>query len=392
MNAREPDDLALLRAAHRRARSQAAHARESQLDEAAPRRAEKFDFKTAGEQYGLLVAWALLILLFGAFTPTMFTWPPYASMLGFNSIVVVLTLGLIIPLTAGDFDLSVASTLTLSAMLVAILNVKIGVPILVAGVSRVARRRSDRRHQRLLHPLFSHPFADRHARRRLFRQWRDPVDLEFGGGVRPVAVAAVSAVVFSTKLLGVSLLFWYALILTFVLWYVFESPAGAAPAVRRARARGRAALRRQGRARARAIADRLGRRRGLRRRALYRNARLRRSDLRASPSCCRLSRRRFSVRPRSIPDASTPGARSSRSSSCRPAFSASTSSAPTASCRTCSTAAASWSRCRFRNSCASGRRWTEPGEDLSGRYNDQAQSRRGACAPANSSSRPACTT
>ena len=76
--------------------------------------------------------------LFGLFTPTMFTWPPYASMLGFNAIIVVLTLGLIIPLTAGDFDLSVASTLTLSAMLVAILNVKGGVPIPVAVLVALA--------------------------------------------------------------------------------------------------------------------------------------------------------------------------------------------------------------------------------------------------------------
>ena len=55
------------------------------------------------EKYGLVAAWVVLILLFGAFTPTMFTWPPYASMLGFNAIIVVLTLGLIIPLTRRRF-------------------------------------------------------------------------------------------------------------------------------------------------------------------------------------------------------------------------------------------------------------------------------------------------
>jgi len=76
--------------------------------------ARGFDFKSAAEKYGLIGAWAVMILLFGLFTPTMFSWPPYTSMLGFNAIIVVLTLGLIIPLTAGDFDLSVASTLTLS--------------------------------------------------------------------------------------------------------------------------------------------------------------------------------------------------------------------------------------------------------------------------------------
>jgi ribose transport system permease protein len=51
-------------------------------------------------------------------------------------VIVVLTLGILIPLTAGDFDLSVAFGLSLSAMVIAILNaehqVPIGVAILVA--------------------------------------------------------------------------------------------------------------------------------------------------------------------------------------------------------------------------------------------------------------------
>jgi ribose transport system permease protein len=44
-----------------------------------------------------------------AFKPgQMFSWNSYASMLGSNAMVVVLTLALMIPLTTGDFDLSVA--------------------------------------------------------------------------------------------------------------------------------------------------------------------------------------------------------------------------------------------------------------------------------------------
>jgi ribose transport system permease protein len=136
MNARAPDDLKLYEE-RIAALEGKLRALETQLSERAETR-ERFDFKTAAEKYGLLVAWALLILLFGAFTTTMFTWPPYASMLGFNAIIVVLTLGLIIPLTAGDFDLSVASTLTLSAMVVAILNVKAGAPIAVAVIAALA--------------------------------------------------------------------------------------------------------------------------------------------------------------------------------------------------------------------------------------------------------------
>ena len=83
----------------------------------------RFDLKSIAEKFGLLGVWALLILGFGLLTPTMFSWQPYASMFGFNSIIVVLTLGLILPLSAGDFDLSGASVLTLAAMIVAILNV-----------------------------------------------------------------------------------------------------------------------------------------------------------------------------------------------------------------------------------------------------------------------------
>ena len=36
---------------------------------------QRFDFKTAAEKFGLLVAWAVLIVGFGLLTPTMFTWP-----------------------------------------------------------------------------------------------------------------------------------------------------------------------------------------------------------------------------------------------------------------------------------------------------------------------------
>ena len=119
MNMRSPDDLA---AYEQRIAALETKLRTLESQLAAPGR--RFDWKIAAEKYGLIGAWVALIVLFGLAAPTMFTWPPYAAMFGLNAIIVVLTLSLIVPLTAGDFDLSVASTLTLSAMLVAILNVK----------------------------------------------------------------------------------------------------------------------------------------------------------------------------------------------------------------------------------------------------------------------------
>ena len=64
----------------------------------------------------------------------------------------MLTLALLAPLTAGDYDLSVAATMTLSAMMLAILNVNHGWSIwtsilaaLAVGVGRRARQRRARR-------------------------------------------------------------------------------------------------------------------------------------------------------------------------------------------------------------------------------------------------------
>jgi ribose transport system permease protein len=50
-------------------------------------------------------------------------------MLGSQAVLLILTLGLIIPLRAGDYDLSVASVFSLSAVTVASLNVNLGVPV-----------------------------------------------------------------------------------------------------------------------------------------------------------------------------------------------------------------------------------------------------------------------
>lgn len=183
-----------------------------------------FDIKLAAERFGLLVAWALLIAGFGLITPTMFTWAPYASMLGFNSIVLVLTLGLILPLTAGDFDLSVASILTLSAMTVAILNVKLGMPVAAAVILALLLGAA----VGAINAFFILYFRINSLIVTLgvgyfiggVVLWASSSAVVFGQSLSPLV-----AVVFATRLLGIALLFWHALILTIGLWYVFEFTA-----------------------------------------------------------------------------------------------------------------------------------------------------------------------
>jgi ribose transport system permease protein len=85
------------------------------------------------EAFALPLAWIGLIIIFGILRPeTFLSGANLSSILASQAILVVVALGLIIPLTAGDYDLSVASVVLLSAMLIAILNATMDVPIVLA--------------------------------------------------------------------------------------------------------------------------------------------------------------------------------------------------------------------------------------------------------------------
>ena len=85
------------------------------------------------ERFGLLIAWATIIALFGTIAPqTFLSWANFSSMFSSQAVLVIVTLALIIPLTAGDLDLSVAQILTLSSMVIAVLNVDHHWPILLS--------------------------------------------------------------------------------------------------------------------------------------------------------------------------------------------------------------------------------------------------------------------
>ncbi|HWJ32897.1 MAG TPA: hypothetical protein VNR59_11200, partial [Gaiellaceae bacterium] len=91
------------------------------------------------ERYALLAAWGVTCVVFGILRPdTFLTTSNFTTIFGSQAILVVLTLALLPPLTAGDYDLSVAATMTLSSMVLAILNVNhhwsIGASIVAALV------------------------------------------------------------------------------------------------------------------------------------------------------------------------------------------------------------------------------------------------------------------
>lgn len=179
-------------------------------------------------QYGLVVAWAAVALFFTLLPGTAQTFPTpsnFATILGSQAVIVILTLGLLVPLTAGDYDLSVGFTLTLSAMLVAVLNVQHHWPILLAVVAALAAG--------ALVGLVNGAFI------LIFRIDSIIVTLgtgTFAGGVVLVisgsnTISGVSSGlvdwVIVNRLLGIPLEFYYGLLLCLVMWYVFEfTPLG----------------------------------------------------------------------------------------------------------------------------------------------------------------------
>ncbi len=183
--------------------------------------ASRFTLKTEAERFALVAAWLLLIVIFGILMPDSFLrWRSFSTLFGSQAVLVVLTLAIIIPLTSGDFDLSGASTLTMSCMLIAVLNVKLGWPIapvvLVALASGVIIGAVN-----ALFVLY-------------FRIHSLIVTLGVGTFVNGLILwvsnsQTISGVsmglvewVIINRFLGIPLAFFYALILAAVIWYALE--------------------------------------------------------------------------------------------------------------------------------------------------------------------------
>jgi ribose transport system permease protein len=87
------------------------------------------------ERFALVGAWIAVIVVFSALKPDTFaTWSNVSAILGSQAVLVVLTCGLLIPMTAGDYDLSITGVLTLSQMMIGILNTQRGLSVYVCIV------------------------------------------------------------------------------------------------------------------------------------------------------------------------------------------------------------------------------------------------------------------
>jgi ribose transport system permease protein len=179
-----------------------------------------------GERLALPVVWIAIIVLFGVLRPNSFlTTGNFSAMFSSQTSLLVLALALIIPLTAGDYDLSVASVAGLSSMLVAVLNVNhhwpIAAAVLVAiGVSLLVG---------VANALVSVAIGiDTLIVTLGMGTLLQGVISWLGGSttVSGISTGLVKAVV-STRFMGMPLEFWYGVLLCAVLWYFLEyTPVG----------------------------------------------------------------------------------------------------------------------------------------------------------------------
>ncbi len=178
------------------------------------------------ERIALLVVWLALIALFGTMMPQSFlSWGNFAILFASYAPAALLALAIIVPLTAGDYDLSVGATLTLSSCIIGVLNVWHQMPIgLVLPIALGAGLLVG-----LVNALFIIFFRIPSLVVTLgttslmtgIVQWM--TDSTTIGGIDDALVAAVVG----GRLAGVPYAFYYALIAGIAMWYVFDyTPLG----------------------------------------------------------------------------------------------------------------------------------------------------------------------
>ncbi|MDA8373428.1 MAG: ABC transporter permease [Actinomycetota bacterium] len=177
------------------------------------------------ERYGIIGIWALIVIIFSLLRPQSFaTLTNLKTILGTQAVLLVLTLGLLVPLTVGEFDLSVASMMSFAAIVVAELSgvhhlnlvisilvtlaIGIGVGLLNAFV--VVR-------------LGVSSFITTLGIGTLLG------GLSYGisGSVTIGSIPSVLVTVASRDVFGLPLAFYYGVALCFLVWYIFQhTPLG----------------------------------------------------------------------------------------------------------------------------------------------------------------------
>ena len=175
-------------------------------------------------RYALLLAWIAIIIIFGALEPELFLRPRnFLTIFSERSILLILTLGMLPGLAAGEYDLSTASTMGLSFVILGWLNIIHGWPVAPAILVALVAALVVGIVNAVVIVILKVPSIVATL---------GMATLLAGAalGINNLIVSGISESLVSvarTKLFGLQLVFFYALLLTLILWYVFAyTPLG----------------------------------------------------------------------------------------------------------------------------------------------------------------------
>jgi ribose transport system permease protein len=187
-------------------------------------RTSRLSGRDIGQRYALLVVWLIVIVFFSLLRPETYpTTGNFQTIFGSQAVLLILALGLILPLTTGDFDLSVAGVLALSSMVLAILQVRHGwalVPsiVVVLAIGLLVGFINGG----LVVVLGIDSFIVTLGSSTVVQG----IVLWISGSqtISGVSNTLVDWTI-TNRFLGISLVFWYGIVLTIFLWYVFAYTA-----------------------------------------------------------------------------------------------------------------------------------------------------------------------
>jgi ribose transport system permease protein len=191
---------------------------------AAPRASRAGSVSDFLNRFGLLVAWAGVIAVFSLLRPaTFFTTVNFQTILSSQAVLLVLCLGLIIPLTAGELDLSIAGVMGLSVMLVGNLSVNHHWPLAATvAVAIVAGFAVGAVNVFFVLVIGIESIVVTLGTGTVLTGLALAISGAAIGGI-PQALVNVSG----TQIFGIQAVFYYALLLTLVCWYVYAlTPLG----------------------------------------------------------------------------------------------------------------------------------------------------------------------
>lgn len=168
-------------------------------------------------RYGLLIAWILLIAVFSTARPDIFmSRANFANIFGSQATLVMLTIGMIIPMTVGEYDVSMAGLVSACLMLTGVLNVNDGWPIaaVVPMVFLLALAVG-------LINAFTVVRVGVNSLVATLGMGTLLMGAAYGiSGISIIGLSPTLMAVARTQLFGIQLAFYYSLLLTIVLWYV----------------------------------------------------------------------------------------------------------------------------------------------------------------------------